>query len=164
MQNVNKFVYIYTMKTLLKYKGIHPGIVLRRELKKRSLKQRPFALAIDEHPQTLNAITKGNRNLNTALALKIEKKLGFEEGALAILQTYYDIRLEKQKQQTETPKLPLVRKSLFWDTDINQIDWQKQYKAVIKRVYERGNETEKNEILRFYGKEKVDHVLKSINK
>jgi|SRR5690554_5093170 len=152
------------MKSLLKYKGIHPGIVLKRELKKRSLKQRPFALAIDEHPQTLNAITKGNRNLNTALALKIEKELGFEEGSLAMLQTYYNIRMEKQKLQSETPELTLFRKSLFWDTDIDQIDWEKQYRAVINRIYERGNETEKNEILRFYGKEKVENVLKSINK
>lgn len=152
------------MKSLLKYKGIHPGIVLAREFKKRSLKQRPFALAINEHPQTLNAITKGKRNLNTALALKIEEKLGLEEGTLAILQTYYDIRIEKEKQHSETPELDLFRKSLFWDTDINRIDWKKQYKAVIKRVFERGNEIEKGEIIRFYGNQKVDDVLNSISR
>ncbi len=42
-----------------KYKGIHPGIILDRELKKRSLKQRPFALSINEHPQTFNASQAG---------------------------------------------------------------------------------------------------------
>ncbi|MEM0517231.1 helix-turn-helix transcriptional regulator [Aequorivita flava] len=152
------------MDTLLKYKGIHPGIVLERELKKRSLKQRPFAMSIDEHPQTLNAITKGKRNLNTALALKIEEKMGLEEGILAILQTYYDIHIEKEKQQTETPNLALLRNSLFWDTDIKHIDWKKQYKAVIKRIFERGNKTEKSEIIRFYGKQKVDDVLNSISR
>lgn len=152
------------MDTLLKYKGIHPGIVLERELKKRSLKQRPFAIAINEHPQTLNAITKGKRSLNTALALKIEEKMGLEEGILAILQTYYDIRIEKEKQQTETPNLALLRNSLFWDTAIEHIDWKKQYKAVIKRIFERGNQTEKNEIIRFYGKQKVDTVLNSISR
>lgn len=152
------------METFLKYKGIHPGIVLKRELKKRSLKQRPFALAIGEHPQTLNAITKGKRNLNTALALKIEDKLKLEEGTLSILQTYYDIRIEKEKQQSKTPELALLRKSLFWDTDINKIDWQKQYRAVIERIYERGNEVEKNEIQRFYGSQKVDDVLNSANR
>jgi plasmid maintenance system antidote protein VapI len=152
------------MDTLLKYKGIHPGIVLERELKKRSLKQRPFAIAINEHPQTLNAITKGKRSLNTALALKIEEKMGLEEGILAILQTYYDIRIEKEKQQTETPNLALLRNSLFWDTAIEHIDWKKQYKAVIKRIFERGNETEKSEIIRFYGKQKVDDVFNSISR
>ncbi|AFL79729.1 plasmid maintenance system antidote protein [Aequorivita sublithincola DSM 14238] len=152
------------MDTLLKYKGIHPGIVLEREFKKRSLKQRPFAIAINEHPQTLNAITKGKRSLNTALALKIEEKMGLEEGILAILQTYYDIRIEKEKQHPETPNLALLRKSLFWDTAINHIDWKKQYKAVIKRIFERGNEIEKSEIIRFYGKQKVDDVLNSISR
>ncbi|MDT0643445.1 helix-turn-helix domain-containing protein [Zunongwangia sp. F363] len=152
------------MDNLLKYKGIHPGIVLGRELKKRSLKQRPFALSINEHPQTLNTITKGKRNLNTALALKIENKLNLEEGTLAVLQTYYDIDKEKEKRETEAPKLSVLRRSLFWDTDINGIDWRKQYKAVIKRVFERGNESEKKEILRFYGSQKVDAVLHAIDR
>lgn len=150
------------MDDLIKYKGIHPGIVLNRELKKRSLKQRPFAMAINEHPQTLNAITKGKRNLNTALALKIEKKLGLEEGTLAILQTYYEIGIEKDKLKSKTPNLSLLRKSLFWDTDINNIEWHKQRKAVIKRVFERGNATEQDEIVRFYGKQKVDNALRSV--
>ncbi|MDT0645169.1 plasmid maintenance system antidote protein [Zunongwangia sp. F260] len=150
------------MDNFLKYKGIHPGIVIKRELKKRSIKQRPFAISIKEHPQTLNAITNGKRNLNTALALKVEDKLGLEEGTLAILQTYYEIDKEKEKLESKKPTLSLLRKSLFWDTDIDQIDWQKQSKAVIRRVFERGSETEKNEIRRFYGRQKVNAILGSV--
>jgi plasmid maintenance system antidote protein VapI len=142
-----------------KYKGIHPGIILEREFKKRGLQQRPFALSIGEHPQTLNAITKGKRKLNTALALKIEEKLGLEEGNLALLQTYFDINEEKSKLKQNTPNLLLLRKSLFWDTEINNIDWSKQYRAVIQRIFERGNECEKDEIIRFYGAEKVNKTL-----
>lgn len=142
-----------------KYKGIHPGIILEREFKKRRLQQRPFALSIGEHPQTLNAITKGKRKLNTALALKIEEKLGLEEGTLALLQTYFDINEEKSKLKQNTPNLLLLRKSLFWDTEINNIDWSKQYRAVIQRIFERGNECEKDEIIRFYGAEKVNKTL-----
>ena len=146
-----------------KYKGIHPGIILERELKKRALHQRPFALSIDEHPQTLNAITKGKRKLNTSLALKIEEKLDLEEGTLVLLQTYYDIKEEKSKIKQTTPNLALLRKSLFWDTDSNKIDWSKQYKAVIQRVFERGNEIEREEIIRFYGKEKIKKALHQKN-
>jgi plasmid maintenance system antidote protein VapI len=142
-----------------KYKGIHPGIVLARELEKRSLRQRPFALSIGEHPQTFNAITKGKRNINTAIALKIEKELQLEEGTLLILQAFYDIRLEKLKTESDKPELSLLRKSLFWDTDIATIDWDKQYRAIIQRVSERGNEAEKNEIARFYGKAKMRAAL-----
>jgi len=145
-----------------KYKGIHPGLVLERELKRRSLKQRPFALSIAEHPQTFNAIIKGRRGISTALALKIEKALGLKEGTMAFLQTYYDIRKEKEKQQGETPDMSVLRKSLFWDTDISRLDWHRYHKAVIQRVFERGNEQEKDEIIRFYGHPKVQLVRKAI--
>lgn len=143
----------------MKYKGIHPGLIILRELKKRSIRQRPFAQAVSEHPQTFNAITQGKRKLNTALALKIEKELNLEEGTLVILQSLYDIRIEKEKQKILTPDMSVLRISLFWDTDLNQIDWERQYKAVIKRVFEKGNEEEKKEITRFYGKAKVRAVV-----
>ncbi len=58
-----------------------------------------------------------------------------------------------------TPNLELIRKALFWDTDINKIDWKKQYKAVIQRVFERGNEEEKLEIKRFYGDSLIEKAL-----
>lgn len=151
-------------RRLDRYKGIHPGIVLERELKKRSLKQRPFALSLHEHPQTFHALIKGKRGLSVPLALKIETKLGLEEGSLAMLQTWYDIKKEKEKQKTPPPDLSRIRKALFWDTDIQQIDWDRQYRAVIQRIFERGNEEEKREITRYYGKDKVQTVLKRMIK
>jgi len=146
-----------------KYRGIHPGILLERELKKRSIKQRPFALSLDEHPQSFNAIIKGKRGISTSLALKIERKLGLEEGVLVILQAYYDIQKVKEKENQLTPDLSILNKSLFWDTDIKKIDWQRQFSAVIQRVFERGNETDKNEITRFYGPRKIKQVLEESN-
>ena len=147
-----------------KYKGIHPGIILERELNKRLLQKRPFALSIGEHPQTLYKITKGKRKLNIALALKVEEKLGLEEGTLALLQTYFDIKEEKQKREGNIPNLKLIRKALFWDTNINMIDWNKQYKAVIRRIFERGNEIEKQELIHFYGEEKIKIALSTISR
>ena len=145
-----------------KYKGIHPGIILERELKKRNLTKGPFALSLKEYPQTLNDITKGKRGLTPALSLKIDSALGLEEGTMLILQTYYEIKKEKQKSEFgEHPNLTILRKILFWDTDINKIDWHKQYKAVIQRVFERGNDKEKKEILRFYGNDKIKAVTGS---
>ena len=148
-------------KQFEKYKGIHPGIILDRELKKRSIKQRPFALSIAEHPQSFNAILKGKRNINTALALRIERGLRLDEGTLVLLQAYHDIKKEKGKLERRTPNLTVLRKSLFWDTDISQIDWDQQATTVIKRVFERGDDVEKREISRFYGQEKVQSVLKT---
>ena len=133
-------------------KGLHPGLVIERELKKRKLRKNSFALELNEYPQTLSAITKGRRGITTNLALKIEKKLGFDEGFLMILQVYFDIEVEKKKQLQIKPNLKLIRPALFWDTKLENLDWSKQKKSIIKRVFERGNEDEKNEIIRYYGK------------
>lgn len=161
---VNKFAYICSMKSnLLKYKGIHPGIVLDRELKKRSIKERPFALSIGEHPQTLNKITAGKRNIPIGLALRIERTLKLAEGTISLLQTYYNIEKEKKKEKI-SPDLSLIRNILFWDTSIEQIDWQKQSRAVIERIFEKGNDDEKNEITRFYGKAKVASTINTIKR
>lgn len=140
-------------------KGIHPGFVLERELEKRNLRKGSFALQIQEYPQTLSTITKGRRDMNIGLALKIEHLLGIEEGFFMILQVYYDIEQEKKKQNSAQPNMSIIRSILFWDTKIEKIDWQKQKKAIIKRIFERGNEMEKKEITRFYGNETIFKVL-----
>lgn len=149
---------------LEKYRGIHPGMILERELKKRNLKKGPFALSLHEYPQTLNEVTKGKRGMTPALSLKIDKALGLEEGTMLILQAYYEIKKEKQKEDSQQhPDLSIIRKILFWDTDINKINWEKQYKYVIQRVFERGNDQEKQEILSFYGKDKIKAITGSTN-
>ncbi|OFY95149.1 MAG: hypothetical protein A3K10_06915 [Bacteroidetes bacterium RIFCSPLOWO2_12_FULL_31_6] len=98
--------------------------------------------------------------MNTSLALKIEKSLGFDEGYLMILQVFYDIEKKKKKLYPDHPDLSKLRSVLFWDTDMEKINWQQQKNAVIKRVFERGNEIEKEEITHFYGKENINTVLK----
>jgi plasmid maintenance system antidote protein VapI len=148
------------MKSELKLlKGIHPGLVLNRELDKRNLRKGTFALSLQEYPQTLTAITKGKRGMNTALSLKIERALGLEEGYFMILQVYYDIEEEKRKQNKSWTNFPQLRPVLFWDTKMESLDWEKQKIAIIKRVFERGNDLEKNEIIRFYGSKIVDGIL-----
>ena len=149
------------MKSNIKIiKGIHPGIILERELKQRNLGKSRFAISLQEFPQTLVSITKGKRKMNTPLALKIEQALGIEEGYFMILQVYHDIEEEKRRQNTEHPDFTKLRSILFWDTKMEKIVWDKQKKAVIKRVFERGNEIEKKEIVRFYSKEVVNEILK----
>ncbi|MEO6850767.1 MAG: plasmid maintenance system antidote protein [Mucilaginibacter sp.] len=141
------------------YKGIHPGFILDRELKKRHLKKGPFALSLAIYPQTLNEITKGRRVMTPELSLKIDQALAFEEGTMFVMQAYYEIDRAKLKINIRRhPDLALIRKAIFWDTDFDQIDWVKQYKAIIKRVFERGNDLEKEEILRFYGGDKIKEV------
>jgi antitoxin HigA-1 len=141
-------------------KGIHPGLILERKLREKKLKKSRFAITIQEYPQTLTAITKGKRGMNPALAFKIEQALGLEEGYLMVLQAFYDMKEEKLRQHSGsgTPDLSKLRPGLFWDTDINTIDWPGQKRAVIERVIERGSEEEKAEIRRFYGEKAFDKI------
>ena len=142
-----------------KIKGLHPGFILERELKKRKIKKSRFALSIQEFPQTLGSITKGKRKMNTPLALKIEQALGLEEGYFMIIQAFYEIEEEKKKINQKRPNFLKLRRVLFWDTNFDKIDWELQKEAVIKRVFERGNDEEKKEITRFYGKEVINKII-----
>jgi len=145
-------------------KGIHPGLILARELKKRKLAKGRFAQSIHEYPQTLVAIMKGKRRMNPALSLKIEKVLQFEEGYLMTLQVFFDIEQEKKRQSVVYhPDFSKIREVVFWDTDINRIDWKKNKSTVITRIFERGNEQEITEIIRFYGENDVLNELKNCN-
>ena len=142
-------------------KGVHPGFILDRELKKRHLRKGPFAISLQEFPQTLVSITKGKRRMNIKIALKIEKALGIEEGYFMILQVYHDIEETKKSQYKEHPDLTKLRRVVFWDTKMENINWERQKKAVIKRVFERGNDIEKNEIISFYGIKTINDIMKT---
>ena len=132
-------------------KGIHPGKIIERDLNKKHLTQRTLAKIVGVPYQTINAIISGRRNITLETALNIEKTLGYDEGFLLILQDFHNISVYKEKKSKEKyNRAPNIRKSLFWDSDFNKIDWGKYKKAVITRVWERGNQIEKDEIARFF--------------
>ena len=154
---INEILMDYNLSLI---KGIHPGLILERELKKRKLAKGKFALSINEFPQTLVSVIKGNRRMNSALSLKIEKALGFEEGYFMVLQVFYDIELIKRNQAVGYhPDLSKIRTVVFWDTDIKLIDWNKNRRAIIHRIFERGNKQEINTIIAFYGRDAVLSIL-----
>lgn len=161
-QQINKSVYFCAMIANINIlKGIHPGLFLERQIQERGLKKSKLALDCHEYPQTLTAITKGKRDMNTALSLKLEQQLGLEEGLLMTLQVFYDIKKEKKRLQGKKPNLELFRKSLFWDTTMETLDWQDHYRFIIERIFERGNEAEKTAITNFYGPALINEVLQN---
>ena len=146
-----------------KIKGVHPGAVLQRELKSRKLKKGRFALEMQEYPQVLTAITKGSRGINPALSIKLGRVFGCDPSYFQLLQAHFEIENEKKSQISQkgtTPDLTRIRSGLFWDCDLNFIDWQKNSSAVILRIFERGNEKEIKEIIRFYGKDLISNTLR----
>ena len=135
-----------------KVKGIHPGAILKRELSRRKLKSIQLAKSIQEHPQTINAITKGRRGVNPNLSIKLGEYFGIDIEYFMLLQAAYEVSksLSWEQNQLKGSLSGKIRAAIFWDTDIEQIDWVKNKRFVIQRVLERGNEEEIQELIQFY--------------
>ncbi len=76
---------------------LHPGEVLRDELKARKLMKSVFALEIKVYPSHFSEILKGKRNMNASLAIKLEKALGISAEFWIRLQGEYDLAVERKK-------------------------------------------------------------------
>ncbi len=147
---------------IAKIKGIHPGLILKREIERNNIKSSQLAMSIDEHKQTISAIINQKRGINPELSIKLADYFHTEEDYFMMLQAGYDVKSKLAANLKRTPNLNNIRKVLFWDTTFDKIDWIKNKRAIIKRVLERGNEKEINEIINFYGKATVSKTAKSI--
>lgn len=147
---------------LSKIKGIHPGAILKRELLLRGLKNKELASSLEEHAQTISSILKEKRGVNPNLSIKLGNLLGVDADYFMLLQASHDVIKAQKRKTSRTPDLNNIRAALFWDTDFNKIDWIKDEKAVVKRIFERGNATEISEIISFYGRDTTEIILKDI--
>jgi len=132
-------------------KGIHPGKILKKSLEWKCMSQRTLASLAGTHYQVINAIIAESRDLPVGLSLKLDEIFGYKEGFFALLQTYYRIKkISDEALKKQYPNPPDIRKSVFWDTNFEKINWGKHKRFVINRILERGNIEEKEEIARFY--------------
>lgn len=60
--------------------------------------------------------------------------------------------MEENSVVSEKPNLP---DWLFWEVNLETINWKKAFKSVIERVLDRGSEEEIEELIRFYGRDRV---------
>ena len=56
--------------------------------------------------------------------------------------------------------IPNLHPKFFWDFRFDSIDWDGGYKMVIARIVERGGQDQIEEIIRFYGREKVIRTVR----
>ncbi|AYN00242.1 DUF6922 domain-containing protein [Chryseobacterium sp. 3008163] len=57
--------------------------------------------------------------------------------------------------------LPNIHPKFFWDTDFSLLDWETAYVPVISRIIERGGQNEIDEIIKYYGHEKVVNTIQN---
>jgi addiction module HigA family antidote len=144
-------------------KGIHPGAILKRELKKRNIKSIELAREISEHPQTINAISKERRGINPKLSYKLGKYFDIKEDYFMILQAAYEVSVFKESQEVERNSIVgKFRDSLFWDTRIELINIDENRRSIIKRILERGNGREIKTLIKLYSLSTIKNELKKI--
>lgn len=88
---------------LVPARAIHPGEILREELRERGIKQKEFAQLIGIQPTHLSEFVKGKRNLNENLAMKLEQYLGIPYKTWMSLHNgyVYDCKALADKQTEE---------------------------------------------------------------
>ena len=151
----------HTLPEYRRIKGIHPGAILKRELKKRCLKAVVLANSIDEYPQTINAITKERRGINPKLSIKLGDYFDIDSEYFMLLQASFEVKKALQKPY-KNPLIGKVRSSLFWDTDFNKIDPVANRRYIVQRVLERGNASEIKQLIALYGIPTIRQELEKI--
>ena len=148
----------------LTYHHIPCGAVLDRIRTKAHLSQRELASRSEIPYQRINDFIANRRRISPDNSLKLEKALGIGYQCFFYqVQTNYEIYVATNHLLEQSqPDKSKFRKALFWDTDFETIDWQRNSEWIIQRAFEYGNENEIKETIRFYGKTKIINVLDGI--
>ena len=149
----------------LTYHHIPCGAVLDRIRTKAHLTQRELASRSEIPYQRINDFIANRRRISPENSLKLEKALGVDYQCFFYqVQTNYEIFVAtKRLSELLTPDKSKYRKALFWDTDFETLDWQRNSEWIIQRVFEYGNESEIKETIIYYSKNKIINVLRDIN-
>ena len=87
------------IQSLTKFNGIHPGAVLKRELKKRGIKPINLAAEVGEHKQTISAILNERRGINANLSVKLAGYFQIDPSFYMQLQAAFEVKQILKRQQ-----------------------------------------------------------------
>jgi hypothetical protein len=65
----------------------------------------------------------------------------------------------QNNRKSSNGQKPNFPSHLFWDWDFDKIDWNKGYRSIIARILERGNKSQWEQLVEFYGKPRVIEAL-----
>ena len=145
--------------------AVPAGAILKRILQKEHLSQKEIAKKSTIYPQRINDLINGKRKFTPESSSLLENALNISTlGYFYRIQTNHDIyRYQDDRERKHTPDLSKLHKALFWETtSLDKINWVKNADWVIQRTFECGNRQEIEEIIRFYGREKIINTLEAI--
>lgn len=150
---LSEIIYICIMTQFEIYKGINPSIIIMKMLERKNMTQKQLAEQTGIQKQTLNAILKNRREIPISLSIRLDEQLGFDTGFFAILQAYYtaeNLRRKALAKKLENKQKPLIRPVVFWDVDIDRLDWASQKDFIMERVLSRGSKEEIKSVKQYY--------------
>lgn len=148
----------------LTYHHIPCGAILDRIMTKEHFTQRELASRSEIPYQRINDFIANRRRISPENSLRLEKVLGIDYQCFFYqIQTNHEIYLAtKRLSEQQQPDKSKYRRTLFWDTNFDTLDWQRNSDWIIQRVFEYGNENEIQETIRYYGEDKIVNVLQVI--
>lgn len=76
--------------------GVHPGVILRDELRDREITQAAFAEALGRPAQVISEIVNGRKSITADTALDFERELGIDAGFWVRAQAEHDLAIARQ--------------------------------------------------------------------
>ena len=107
--------------------AVHPGMMIKPELKERGISQKNFAKMLGIQASHLSEVINGKRVLTTDLAMKIEKAIGLPAKLLLAAQTQYDLEsaqmsTSNQDHETVAVTIPVSDHNLFHEL-VKRFGW-----------------------------------------
>ena len=100
------------------FMAVHPGMMIKPELKERGISQKDFAKMLGVQASHLSEVLNGKRALTKDLAVKIEGAIGLPAKMLLSAQTQYDLEsvsapLDDKEQETVSVTIPIRDRNLL---------------------------------------------------
>lgn len=144
--------------------NIPAGAVLQHILRQTQMSQKALAYQAGLPTQRINDFIHGKRRISAESSLRLEEALSIRhKGFFYTIQSNHDIFNAVNNIQEPTPDLSKIRQSIFWDTEMSRIQWQRNAESIIRRVFEYGDNEAIDAIIDFYGRNKVKNTLAAIS-
>ena len=73
------------------FMAVHPGMMIKPELRERGISQKEFAQMLGTQPSHLSELLRGKRALSADMAVKIERAIGIPAKILLAAQAQYEL-------------------------------------------------------------------------
>lgn len=135
-----------------RYKNIPFSLIIKKDLRKRNMSQKHLANLIGMSYSSLNKVLNGHAYFNVIQAASIDRFFGYEDSFIFRLQIIDKAKsLENHKHITSfCLNVPSIRPCVFWDTDVQSLDWIRHRIFIEQRILSHGNPEEKLAMKNFY--------------